>query len=327
MHNLAKHVNAGPDNVDAKLLEHWPKCDVVNFSKCEGWKRAPEIISEVAASDCVIAEGIGRSSIFAQKLCRILGRRIIGITHGWWPYENEVNHLGHSELEMIRYRKFMQRCDAIAAVSKMQAEFDVAQMPELSGKTYWFFNGVERRPPIKHIRTGHLVVSVSGGTRPIKRNQTVSQACGLIAASGYNVELRVYGRNDVGNQSWLLCPWVHYMGQVSQDEFFAGLLETDVFVQASMHESFGLSAIDALQAGASILLSDSCGVSDILAVEDRDLVSTDVTYDVLAENIWELYQEPNAERLAASIDYETYSWDAAAKRLHAICAGQMDKGF
>lgn len=114
------------------------------------------------------------------------------------------------------------------------------------------------------------------------------------------------------------------MGRVEQHEFLQGLAETDVFVTASLHESFGLSAIDALQAGASLLVSDACGVNDTIALQDSDIVSNEATAEEIAEGILRLWHGPNVERLAVSIDYERYSWDAAARRVRDICAGSLN---
>lgn len=260
----------------------------------------------------------GGAQEIAQRVCHLLKKRLVCITRGWFPYENEVNGLGLYADQMRRYTGFMGPCDAIAAVSRLQAEFDAKQLPGMAGRISWFFNGVERRTHIRHRGLGHLVASVSGGTRPIKRNDVVASACELLRGKGIDLELRVYGRDYAGDTSWLARPGVRYKGQVAQDEFLAGSAETDVFVMASLHEPFGLSAIDAPQAGTSLLLSDACGVVDTLALQDGDAVSHDSSAQLIAERIMALYKHPNAGRLAASIDYECYSWDAAAKRLRAI---------
>lgn len=249
---------------------------------------------------------------------------MVCIVHGWLPYENRVNGLGIPGSQIKGYERFTGRCSGIAAVSKLQASFVAAEAPNLAGKMDWFFNGVERWKPIVHVSEGRLVVSVSGGTRPIKRNEIVAAACDLIREQGVEVELRVYGRNYAGDKSWRLAPGIRYMGQVEQHEFLQGLAETDVFVIASLHESFGLSAIDALRAGASLLVSDACGVNDTIALQDSDIVCNEATAEEIAEGILRLWHRPNAERLAASIDYERHSWDAAARRVRDICAGSLN---
>lgn len=271
-----------------------PEGDELRCSQEHGWRHAAEIVRDSAWSDCVVADGWGRSQEIAQRVCHLLNKRLVCITHGWLPYENEVNGLGLSADQMRRCTDFMGRCDAIAAVSRLQAEFDAKQLSGMAGRISWFFNGVERRTPIRHQGLGHLVVSVSGGTRPIKRNDVVVGACELLRGKGIDLELRVYGRDYAGDTSWLARPGVRYMGQVAQDEFLAGLAETDVFVMASLHEPFGLSAIDALQAGISLLLSDACGVADTLALQDWDAVSHDSSSQLIAERIMALYKHPNA---------------------------------
>lgn len=165
----------------------------------------------------------------------------------------------------------------------------------MEDRASWFFNDAERRTPIQHRRIGHIVVSVSGGTRFIKRNDAVADACELLVGRGVDLEFRVYGRDYAGDTSWPARSGVRYMGQAPQDGFLAGLAETDVFVMASLHEPFGLSAIDALQVGASLLLSDTCGVADTLAMLDGDIASHDASPGLIAERIMELYRLPNAK--------------------------------
>ena len=52
---------------------------------------------------------------------------------------------------------------------------------------------------------------------------------------------------------------------VEHEEFYSVLGDTHVCVMKSRHEAFVLSAIDALRAGASLLLSGNCGVGEILS--------------------------------------------------------------
>lgn len=109
---------------------------------------------------------------------------MVCIVHGWLPYENRANGLGIPESQIKGYEGFTGRCSGIAAVSKLQASFVAAEASNLAGKIDWLFNGVERRKPIVHVSEDCLVVSVSGGTCPIKCNEIVAAACDLIGGAG-----------------------------------------------------------------------------------------------------------------------------------------------
>ena len=103
-----------------------------------------------------------------------------------------------------------------------------------------------------------------------------------------------------------------YRGQVTQDRFIEELRTIDVFVMASLHESFGLSAIDALQSGASLLLSDQCGVAEVLSLQDCDRITIKNSEQEVARKIERLIKYPNAERLAKTVNYKRYNWEVFA---------------
>lgn len=76
------------------------------------------------------------------------------------------------------------------------------------------------------------------------------------------------------------------------------LLDTNLYIQNSISESFGLSVIEALYAGCSLLLSNTIGCLDLFdTLEDEDII-----FDVYNQS--EIYQKakylllnPNNDRL------------------------------
>ncbi len=68
---------------------------------------------------------------------------------------------------------------------------------------------------------------------------------------------------------------VHLTGPVPHDELPAIYVDADVFVLASAHENFGLVAAEAAAAGAPIVVSDRCGVAELL----RDGSGVVIGYD------------------------------------------------
>jgi glycosyltransferase involved in cell wall biosynthesis len=58
---------------------------------------------------------------------------------------------------------------------------------------------------------------------------------------------------------------VHLVGPLTHDGVVAALADADVVALASAHESFGMAAAEAASAGKPILLTDRCGVAELLA--------------------------------------------------------------
>ena len=168
-----------------------------------------------------------------------------------------------------------------------------------------------------------LVVAVSGGTRPIKANEVVARAVSILRDRGIDATLYIYGRRYSPNtelDSLVESGGGVYCGQVSRNEFINGLRKSTVFVMDSRWEPFGLSALDALEAGASILLSRNCGVADALGLGPSDLVDNCEDPVEVANKIAALVETPNAERIYGALDFEAMSWRSSSLKLRNICA-------
>jgi D-inositol-3-phosphate glycosyltransferase len=58
---------------------------------------------------------------------------------------------------------------------------------------------------------------------------------------------------------------VHLVGPLAHDEVMKAYADADVVALASAHESFGMVAAEAAAAGTAILVTDRCGVAELLA--------------------------------------------------------------
>ena len=193
------------------------------------------------------------------------------------------------------------------------------------GKIVGFPLGVDKfvqraRPP----HDGPKIIAVSGGSRPVKGNDVVARAVGVLRSrnSNFELELQVYGHLYAKDPSFdEACSAVdaHLMGQVSHSDFEQAMSRTDIFIMNSRYEPFGLSALDALQAGTSVLLSKNCGVSEILNLEQCDVIENCEDAEEVASKAAYLIDHPNAERLYKSLDFSVIGWDVTAARIRDIC--------
>ena len=230
------------------------------------------------------------------------------ICHGVLSFENEINRINVSQKLFDRSDKFLMANDLVFGVSKKQAELIIRLFPEIKSKVKYFYNGYEQNKTSKEMHTkvnneGNTVKFVlSGGSRPIKRNNLAIKAIHEFSKKRKS-HIDIFGDNisgdyDIPVQNKNFSIKIH--GQQDKQIFEKYLLNADIFLLLSRHESFGLSAVDALKNNTSILLSKSCGVVDVLDVKDSDLVDLYEDEMEIAKKIEYLLNHPNFKRLINS---------------------------
>jgi glycosyltransferase involved in cell wall biosynthesis len=70
---------------------------------------------------------------------------------------------------------------------------------------------------------------------------------------------------------------VHLLGPVQHDELPNLYVDADAFVLASAHENFGMAAAEAAALGVPVVVSDRCGIAELLAAGGGTVVPYDET--------------------------------------------------
>lgn len=318
--------NAGPANANRRFVENWPQVDEVSVldESCKA-KKILSFVRGVRKADVVVSASSGRLISLARFVSRLSGKTFVGFCHGYLPYENDINGLGLDVRELKSFESWLDSCDLVFTNSALQAKFLVKHQPSLAGKVSVVNLGIDpfEQSAAQRKESSKLVVSVSGGTRPIKANEVVAQAVDAIKKKGIDARLDVYGDRLASNSAldeFVEAGVASYCGHVGHEVFVQRLESSDVFVMNSRHEPFGLSALDAVEAGASVLLSRNCGVAEVLEVEFSDCIDDCEDPCEVAQKILALSQDPNAERIYRGIDFEDLGWPSAALRLRNACA-------
>lgn len=319
--------NSGPSNVHRAFIGHWPdedRIDYVHANDKAGFIR--EGVAEGLKSDVVLSPLVNFPCIAAQDALHLLGKPVVCFNHGYIPFENEINRIGHSEWWLRRYRAALRSADCVVANSSFQRDFILRHQPELRDRTQSIDLGIDYFPQRESCADGRRpVVVVSGGTRKVKGNDVVARAVSLLCERGRSLDLKVYGRryddggfltgtlpDDAGEKCLL--------GHVDRDEFLESLNRSSLFIMNSRHDSFGLSLFDALREGCSVLVSRNCGALEVLDTEDCDVVEDCEDVREVADKMAYLLEHPNAKRLYATIDFDACCWDKQVSRLREICA-------
>ena len=91
-----------------------------------------------------------------------------------------------------------------------------------------------------------------------------------------------------------------------------------LFVQNSCFESFGLAPLEALASSCPVLVTKEAGALEtIRGILPEDIIDKYDDPSGIASKIKYLLENPNAERLKAGIDAESYSWKSRSRVLAA----------
>jgi glycosyltransferase involved in cell wall biosynthesis len=112
---------------------------------------------------------------------------------------------------------------------------------------------------------------------------------------------------------------VHFVGPSDEHGPGDAYADADVFVLASRNESFGMVAAEAAAAGVAVVVTDRCGVAELLA--DRAAIVTPCETGAIRDAIRRLLDDPSLRaRLGTGgqdVARET-TWDAVAERQEAF---------
>jgi len=112
---------------------------------------------------------------------------------------------------------------------------------------------------------------------------------------------------------------VHLVGPLDHDLVLTALADADVVALASAHENFGMVAAEAASAGRAILLTDRCGVAELLGPDGALITRFDP--DAVSEGLGRLLSDPalrarlgeRAREVAAA-----WSWQRVVDQQKAI---------
>lgn len=322
--------NSGPDNANREFITHWSVNDEIRIvGTTNKVKRILKGIQLANWCDFAISTTPDWPDMIICKYLKGIRKPYICYCHGYFPFENKVNSLGCSEKKVIQYLNHLNSSNRIVANSRLQESFILRYQPELKSKTTFVHLGIDKfiqtNSQIRKNNSNKHIVSCSGGTRPIKGNEYVVEAVNSICTERQNHdhwEVRIYGYNYARNErleKWNEDRIVRYMGQVEQKDFLVGLQESDIFMMNSIHESFGLSVLDALQGGTSILLSNNCGINELLKLDTSDIIYNVQDIEEIAVKLTNIIRNPNAKRIYDNINFEDLSWEKAAQRFRSVC--------
>ncbi len=313
----------GPANVTLAYDEYLQE-SLIHYKKQKAVSkiaRAFELVVKVLHCDVVLMSGYSKQNLLTIKLAKMFHKKTAYLMHGCVEYENEINGVPDEEMNRIE-RATMAGTDLILAVSESFSVWLALHYPEYADKIKAQPNGlrpedVVRRQSADVQRLPHRIMSIGGGM-PRKK---IKYICRAVAKMRENeayadTELIIIGAEGLDTEEINSYDFVKNLGLVPYEQTEELLRSSQVFIQNSCFETFGLAPVEALVNGASILLSKHIGALELFdEVTDQDIINEYNNPAEIADKIKSLCVNGNGGRLLSALDTESVSWERRTKQL------------
>lgn len=305
----------GPANITKQYLRNL-NGSFVTVKSTHKYGEFLEAVWKLASSDVVVVSGISRKGTLLVSMARFLRRKSVYIMHGCASYEAVLNEVECTKEGLRREKQLLKYATLILPVSKKFMNWVKEYFPQYAHKTKYLFNGIDKDLlPRSGQYAGHREgIIAAGGDTKLKGNTMLTEA---VEGMAENVQLTICG--ELRNSCQPDSKRVKYTGQLPHDQFVDKLSRAKLFVLNSVHESFSIAAVEALMCGCSVLLSEKAGVTDILELEECDIIHDPMDREEIRRKILYLLEHPNNQRIMEKLDLDEYSYPKQVARLEAMC--------
>jgi glycosyltransferase involved in cell wall biosynthesis len=328
--NGDKPLPAAPDGVviEGVRARYFPLAWPRRYWRARGLRSA--LKKAAAGADLVHVHGLwnmtGWAGIWAA---RAAGKPYIVSPRGMLQPEARQRH---REMKSLAYwgieRANLRGATLLHATSVLEG-------PELTSygpPVFLIPNGVAARDPspesVKALRSraglrdGDEVITFLGRLHPIKRLDLLAEAFAVVHHARPNARLLIAGPDEGGYKQHIearfapVAAQTRWLGSVDENESAALLASTDVLVQCSDSESFGMSVAEALAAGVPVVVSKRSGWAEIDAIRCGFSVAHDPVS--IADGVRRVLDHPDRASLharATAWAKKTFAWDVVGKSM------------
>ncbi len=285
--------------------------------------RSIEIFYKTLFANAVVYSGFSRQNILGFHIASLFHRPSFYLMHGSIYYENLINEADASAM-VDQESVMLQSADFILAVSKTFETWLKEQYPQYHHKIYTLTNGIDwdiiNSPSNSSKKISGQILSVGGGM-PQKNILAICKAIDKIYEADSNCSIKLIVLGDEGRDTNAIrsYPFVTYCGLVSHEECLKYMGSSQLFIQNSTFETFGLAPIEALLQDCSLLISSRAGACSVItALHEEDLITNPDDISGLQSKIQFALQNPNSTRLLEGIDKNSTSIQYRQKELFSI---------
>uniref|UniRef100_UPI0025DD641F glycosyltransferase n=1 Tax=Thomasclavelia sp. TaxID=3025757 RepID=UPI0025DD641F len=246
---------------------------------------------------------------FAIFISKILKKHVYYIMHGSLSYEDEINGLLERVKQDNKYENFIfKNVDKIFCVSEKFMDFMKKREYKYRDKFDYNYNCLDYSKLIKIPRCNNYITDILliGGDMPRKNNKVICDAIKKINDElSTNITCTVVGKNYESTNFFDKYDFVEYIEFLPRDKLMQLMGKSKLNILNSSFETFGLSIIEALIIGSSILISNKVGSIGILEnVRETDIIYDTSDIEEISNKIRLILEKPNNNRLINSINLD-----------------------
>lgn len=273
-----------------------------------------ELILKIIVSNNVVFCSSSRLNIYGIKIAKSLKRRTFYIMHGYESYEYKMNNNGKKDdkYKAIKvYEKFIfNNIDKIFCVSRSFMEFMKKREPDFEIKFDYNYNGVninnfEILSNNDNLRKLNQIVSIGGGMRR-KNNLTVCKAIDKInKQTDYDLKYVVIGLPYTDKSEICKYDFVTYYNSLQHNEVLNILRQSNIYIQNSYLETFGISVLEAIFSGCNFIISKYVGARDILTeMDDINLINDPDNIEEIEKKIIAILKNKDKRKIYSKYNKE-----------------------
>lgn len=313
--------NSGPCNVNRGIIRNLSDSFCI-LSRQNKLQRLQEIFRKCLYSDVVVVSGVAIQNCVATGFAKMCRKKVVYIMHGCAEFEAQVNRQKIKEGSLRQEQFLLKNSDLLLPVSKKFQSWVCSRYPQYADKVKYLYNGIDKAILAEYggIKKKKGSIAAAGADRGVKNNIVVAHA---VEEMNGKANLTVYGA--IYHEAPTGFEHTKYIGRIPHEEYLRRLEGTELFVVNSVFETFSISAVEALCCGCSLLVSEIVGVTDLLELEECDIIQDPMNEEEIREKIEYLLEHPNNQRILDKLDIDEYSYAKQVERLEALCRELVEK--
>jgi len=303
-------------------------CEIVGSRETEGIRWIRGLSSLIRRCDVLVICSAAYLNCLAVRLAKKHRKKTIYIMHGLSSYEQAIESRQSGRLTAYgihRYERYMMKqADRIICVSERFMNMVRERFPACAEKFGWINNVVDTERCAEACRTNRArvpgtVLSTGGG----KRQKNIATLASAMEKEGSGYILHVAGAEASEGGEIRRRENIVWHGCLPHADLLALMAKTSVYVQNSTFESFGLSVVEALFCGCSILVSEGTGCLPLFSgLREEDVIRDVGDTEEIGRKIRYLMEHPNNVRLQSGFSAESVTTARQAARLRVIIGAQ-----
>lgn len=278
--------------------------------------RPLHFIFYIGRCDVLLISALSKFHIKAAKIAKKMNKKVVYLMHGYNKVEYELNEVP-IEKRILRETEdnMLKIADKIICVSERFREYMKKERKDIANKFEFVNNGIEIKDMEIAIERKNdkvfTIISVGGGMK-IKNNLTVCEAISKI--KNIKIKFIVIGNLSKDGEKIKKYNFVEYYESLSHEEVLKKMSQSDLYIQNSYFETFGLAVVEAISMGCKILISKNVGGLSVLDnVKDNNIIQNNEDVEEIKQKIENLLKSKN--KIHYLNDVHKYTWKESSKRL------------